>query len=226
MVSKSDSGDGRPTPANAQAPRRTARWEQRRRQILQTAEVVFADLGFGAATLEEVAARLDLRRASLAYYFEDKEALFDGVFHEILLDLSDRLEPAFDADDPIEGIESFVSLWVGFLQERPAAGRVLLRQMVDGLSPRSSATRGSFFDLIARLSALIERGVEERLFKALDAGQYGAMIAGTSLLWVSSRDSLRRGLGFDPLAPEQMESLRHRLVQLTRQLLEATAPRT
>jgi TetR/AcrR family transcriptional regulator len=200
---------------------RTRRWNRRRREIILTAETVFAELGFGAATLEEVAARLDLRRASLAYYFDDKEALFDSVFHEILLELQERLQPAFDQDDPLTGIESMTSLWVDFLQERPDAGRVLLRQMVDGLSPRSESTRGSFFDLLRSTTELIDRGVRRGQFKALDAGQYGAMIAGTSLLWVSSRETLSRGFGFDPLAPEQMENLRHRLVQLTRQLLEA-----
>jgi TetR/AcrR family transcriptional regulator len=207
-------GDGEPT--------RTARWARRRHEIIRTAEAVFAELGFGAATLEEVAARLELRRASLAYYFDDKEALFDSVFHEILLELRRRLTPAFETDDPAEAMEAIASDWVDFLQERPTAGRVLLRQMVDGLAPRSDATRESFFDLVELVRASIERGVEQGLFKALDAGQYGAMIAGTSLLWISSRETLQRGFGFDPLAPEQMENLRHRLIQLTRQLLETS----
>jgi hypothetical protein len=118
-------------------------------------------------------------------------------------------------------MESITSLWVDFLQERPDAGRVLLRQMVDGLSPRSEPTRESFFDLVQSMTDLIENGVRRGQFKALDAGQYGAMIAGTSLLWVSSRETLSRGFGFDSLAPENMKNLRHRLVQLTRQLLEA-----
>ena len=223
MATKSVSRGKRPDRARVRESTRTARWEQRRFQIVRTAEVVFAELGFGAATLEEVAARLDLRRASLAYYFEDKEALFDSVFHEILLELTERLRPAFEADDPVGGMESLASLWVDFLQERPTAGRVLLRQMVDGLSPRSEATRAYFFELVGRLRSLIERGVKRGSFKTLDAGQYSAMIAGTSLLWIASRDTLQRGFGFDPLAPEQIESLRHRLIQLTRQLLEASS---
>jgi AcrR family transcriptional regulator len=63
--------------AVVQESTQTARWQQRRRQIVRTAEVVFAEFGFGAATLEEVAARLELRRSSLAYYFECEEALVD-----------------------------------------------------------------------------------------------------------------------------------------------------
>lgn len=203
---------------------RTRRWERRRREILLTAESVFAEQGFGAATLEEVATRLELRRASLAYYFSDKEELFDSVFHAILRELQERLQPAFAQQDPLEGMEALTSIWVDFLQERPDAGRVILRQMVDGLSPRSDSTRACFFELVEGMALLLDRGVQLGRFKTLDPGQLAAMIAGTSLLWVSSRETLRRGYGFDPMAPEHIESLRHRLVQLTRQLLEVRGP--
>lgn len=40
---------------SAPVPGRTRRWERRRREILLTAEAMLAELGFGAATLEEVA---------------------------------------------------------------------------------------------------------------------------------------------------------------------------
>lgn len=81
---KSDTAAARTSKATARAP--TQRWERRRSEILRTAEAVFAELGFAAATLEEVASPLDLRRASLAYYFDAKETLFDEVFREILVD--------------------------------------------------------------------------------------------------------------------------------------------
>ena len=193
--------------------------------MLLTAEAVFAEFGFGAATLEEVARRLEMRRASLGYYFDDKEALFDAVFREILADLHERLRPALEHDDPIEGMESLASLWVDFLQARPHAGRVLLRQLVDGLPPRRPATRRRFADFVGDLSGLIERGAQSHAFKRIDPGEYGAILAGTSLLWVSARETLQRAYGFDSMAPERIEGLRHRLVQLTRQLIEAPQER-
>ena len=223
--SKKDSEEPKPpaqdTLQGTEAGRQTRRWERRRSEILRTAECAFAELGFGATTLENVACRLELRRASLAYYFDDKEALYDGVFREILLEVRERMQPAFDEEDPLTGMETITSVWVDFLQERPDAGRVILRQTVDGLAPRSELTREVFFGLLDGMSNVIGRGVERGQFKRFDAGEFGAMIAGTSLFWFSSQDTLQRGFGFDPLTPENIESLRHRLVQLTRQLLEA-----
>jgi len=199
---------------------RTRRWERTRQAILRTAEVVFAELGFGAATLEEIARRLELRRAALAYYFADKEALYDAVFAEILREVRKRLMAAPAQAGPLARMESIASNWVDFLCERPEAGRVLLRQMVDSLPPRSPRTRAIFRQLVAEVQETLADGERLGRFKPIDAGQYGVMIAGTSLLWVSARDVLERALGFDPLAPEHIEALRHRLVQLTRQLLE------
>jgi hypothetical protein len=122
-------------------------------------------------------------------------------------------------------MEALASLRVDSLQERPTAGRVPHREGVDALSPRSEATRSCFFELVGRLRSPIERGVQRGLFETLDAGQHAAMIAGTSLLWIASRHARERGFGFDPLAPDQIESLLHRLTQLTRQLLEASSER-
>ena len=66
--------------------RRTRRWQRRRDEILDAAERVFAEKGLGAATLEDVAARVELRRASLAYYFRDKDELYEACFTRIVRD--------------------------------------------------------------------------------------------------------------------------------------------
>ena len=50
-----------------------------RDQILDAAEAVFAEKGFAAARLEDVAERVGIRRASIVYYFRDKQQLYDAV---------------------------------------------------------------------------------------------------------------------------------------------------
>lgn len=64
------------------ARRRNARkvaaadYEKRRAMILSAAAEVFKDLGFGAATVDDVAQRADMDRASIYYYFNGKRDLF------------------------------------------------------------------------------------------------------------------------------------------------------
>jgi AcrR family transcriptional regulator len=56
----------------------------RRRQVLEAALAVFGEKGYGAATMEDVAARVGLSKAALYEYFESKEDLFIAVVRQDL----------------------------------------------------------------------------------------------------------------------------------------------
>ena len=48
--------------------------------ILDTAEDLFAQLGYFGVTIKDVADRMGIHAALIHYYFDGKKALFDGVF--------------------------------------------------------------------------------------------------------------------------------------------------
>ena len=80
--------------------------------------------------------------------------------------------------------------------------------------------------MLTSIQEAIGHGVAQGLFKPVDAGKYAVTVAGASLAWVTARPVVRRSLRFDPLSTEHLEDYRLLLVQLTRQMLEAPAPRT
>ena len=53
-------------------------------KILEAAEAVFATKGFSGATTAEIAARAELPKANLHYYFRTKQALYRAVLDDIL----------------------------------------------------------------------------------------------------------------------------------------------
>ena len=55
------------------------RAERTRRAVLDAGEELFAERGFEATRLEDIAVRVGIRRASLVYYFPDKRRLYDAV---------------------------------------------------------------------------------------------------------------------------------------------------
>jgi len=65
----------------ARAPKR-ARGKQRVAQLLQAAAAVFAEKGFAAATMTEIAARAGAPIGSLYQFFPAKEALADTLLRE------------------------------------------------------------------------------------------------------------------------------------------------
>lgn len=53
--------------------------EQTREQILATAEQVFSRKGYSAATLDDIAATVGIRRPSLLYHYPDKYSIYRAV---------------------------------------------------------------------------------------------------------------------------------------------------
>ena len=75
---------------------------ERRRLVEQTAAEVFAQKGYDGANFEEIAARLDMRGASLYYYYPSKEDLFLHAIENATAEVLDRLRPIAESDLPAE----------------------------------------------------------------------------------------------------------------------------
>jgi TetR/AcrR family transcriptional regulator len=204
---------------SGEKPQRTRRWQRRRSEILAAAEAVFGERGFAGARLEDVADRLEMRRPSLLYYFADKEALYDATFEAILEHFWSTIEAAREADDPVDRMDAIASAWIECLRERPDAARILLRQIVDVLPPRSEAVQARLGAIVAAIREEIDEGVEAGLFKPVDARLYATAIAGASMLWVAAQPVVERSFGIDSLAPESLEEFRDLLAHLTRRML-------
>jgi AcrR family transcriptional regulator len=83
------------TRARKASPRRAngrrepeARWRRRKearpQEILEAALAIFAEKGFAAARMEEIATRARVSKGTIYLYFESKEAVFKALVHEML----------------------------------------------------------------------------------------------------------------------------------------------
>ena len=55
-----------------------------RAQLLDAAEAIFAERGFDATRLEDVAKAVGIRRASIVYHFRDKQTVYHAVLERVL----------------------------------------------------------------------------------------------------------------------------------------------
>src|SRR5687768_3629676 len=75
-------------------PRWQRRSEERPREICAAALAVFAEKGFAAARLEEIASRAGVSKGTLYLYFEDKEQLFRAVVRDTVAPEIDSVREA------------------------------------------------------------------------------------------------------------------------------------
>ncbi len=145
-----------PKPASAGSQGQTARWRRRKdarpQEILEAALKVFADKGFAAARMEDIATRARVSKGTIYLYFESKEAVFRALVREMLVpQLAGAAAIVRDHQGPVAPLLAQVLRTLGHFIS--TSDRVAIPKMV-------IAEAGNFPDL-ARIyrEELVERGI-------------------------------------------------------------------
>jgi AcrR family transcriptional regulator len=120
--------------SGARAPKR-ARGRQRVAELMQAAADVFAEKGFAAATMTEIAARAGAPIGSLYQFFPTKELLADTLVQNYAQLIAGDLQKLEERADVIEVemlVESLFKLLRGRPRERAAALPLAAARMDEG----------------------------------------------------------------------------------------------
>ena len=100
--------------------------EQRRRQLLDVAQTVFADRGFHATSMDDVAAAAGVTKPVLYQHFANKRALFAELLDDVGSQLLEALATATArATTGRARVEEGFAEYFAFVTEHPAAFRLL-----------------------------------------------------------------------------------------------------
>lgn len=112
--------------------KRNAIRHRNERLILAAAEKVFAEAGFGGATMQLIADMAGLPKANLHYYFATKEELYRKVVERIFniwLDAADRLD---NAPDAATGIGGYIEAKMEMSRHHPFGSKVWASEVMHG----------------------------------------------------------------------------------------------
>jgi AcrR family transcriptional regulator len=134
---------------------------QRREQLIATGRQLFAERGFDATSVEEIAARAKVSKPVVYEHFGGKEGLYAVVVDREVRALLDRITTALTAGHPHELLEQAAVALLDYIEAETDGFRVLVRE-----SPGMSAT-GSFSSVLNDIAHQVEHilGAE---FKARD----------------------------------------------------------
>jgi AcrR family transcriptional regulator len=95
-----------------------------RRELLDAALEVFAESGYGSASLENIAARAGASKVTLYSYFpQGREELFRELYEEINTELIDTVSAVYQADGDFTAHVVAATLALMDVAERPLVGR-------------------------------------------------------------------------------------------------------
>ena len=195
----------------AQQARRRASPEARREQILAAAASCFAERGFEATTMDDIARGARLSKGSLYWHFQNKRELFLAVLDAVVLELFQvweeragnepdilvALEGIFDvAADRLLDPPDLISLWLEYL--RVPEGRERLAVV--------------YRDVRERLASLIDEGIARGQIRELSRESLAAAITACG-----------EGLGLQAMVDPDFDLERHvaTLWQVIRRGIEA-----
>jgi len=143
----------------------------RRGEILTAAEKVFAEKGYAAATVDEVAAAAGVSKGTMYNYFETKRDLFLHVFSEVIAgEESDVVELISGPFSGPEKLRKILSLWANRLERYKGIGRLVLEFWATAAREEHGGQLASWFNQMytrwrGRIAEVVAQGIDEGEFR-------------------------------------------------------------
>jgi AcrR family transcriptional regulator len=106
-----------------------------RSQLLDAAAQLFAERGYDAVSMRDIARAVGVTQANLYYHFRDKADLIQATLAQVFEAGAERLE-TFLSDHPEDKLGAFVRWFVHALTEDRIFARLLYRELLDGDADR------------------------------------------------------------------------------------------
>jgi AcrR family transcriptional regulator len=174
-------------------PRVRMAGHERRKQLIDVGRALFAEKGFEATSIEEIAARAGVSKPVVYEHFGGKEGLYAVVVDREMSDLLGRLQGALAEAHPRLLVERAALALLTYIEEQTDGFRVLTRD-----SP-VAGSGSSFSSLINDIASQVEhilarefagRGISTKL-----APMYAQMLVGmvslTGQWWLEERKPRR-----------------------------------
>jgi AcrR family transcriptional regulator len=134
--------------------------EERERQVLAAARALFAERGYGAVTMDDVAAAVGVTKPLLYIYFGNKERLYLACMEPAARELQDAVASAVaEAERPADALAPGVRAFFDFLHSDRDAWRVLF----DETLPAGGEVARRVAEHRAQLEAVVTELVVARL---------------------------------------------------------------
>lgn len=187
----------------------------RKTEILDAAEEIFARYGFAGTKLDDIARVLDVSRQALLHHFSSKEALYEAVLLRLFEQQKSMLSAAFQmpCDTMFDRMENLNNAWAHWLYAHQNYAKIQLHNLAWGPS-RDSAYWKNSYELRQFFIRTLKEGAARGEFSDYDINELfaltGAFAAGFLQLSASDRKAAN---------PARAKQLAATLSKLTRALL-------
>jgi AcrR family transcriptional regulator len=161
----------------------------RRAQLVEVGRMVFAQRGYEATSVEEIAEQAGISKPIVYEHFGGKEGLYAVIVDREVEHIVGRIVEAISSGSPRERLERAALAFLTYVKERPGGFAVLLRDAP--ASKRSGEMPALMYDLADRVGAIFTEQFRKAGFDAKAAPIYAhalvGMVAFVGQWWTESR---------------------------------------
>ncbi len=137
-------------------------------QIIQTAEVLFAERGFDGTSVRDIADEAGINVAMISYYFGSKEKLMEALFELRVGTIQSRVESLLKDDSltPIEKVNMLIDEHIDRVMETQCFSKIMIGIQVTSNNPAILKVANDVKVRMAKLvNEIIKDGQKKGLFK-------------------------------------------------------------
>ncbi|MGX9351149.1 TetR family transcriptional regulator C-terminal domain-containing protein [Shimia sp. W99] len=201
------------------APTRRSSSKKERRQeseklILSAAEKVFAEAGFGGATMQLIADVAGLPKANLHYYFPTKESLYRQVVQNIFQIWLQAADIFDAADGPAEGIGAYIDAKMEISRRHPEGSKVWASEVMHGAPVIQDYLETTLMEWTAGRADVIRRWIDEGRMDPVDPDHLLYMLWATTQHYADFGHQIETLNGGAPLSDDQWEAAKASVKQI------------
>ena len=137
-------------------------------QILAVAEQKFANSGYNGTSLEVIARRTGIRKASLFHHFNSKRKIFDAVVRRIFDQLVSIGRETAQIENPKEHLLAILVRLHDFIASHPNHARLLMHRVLEDPASVRRSSEVFIKPLVAEMAQLVVRGAEMGVIRNTD----------------------------------------------------------
>ena len=169
--------------------------------ILNKAEKLFADSGFGSVSMTNIANACNMSKANLYHHFSSKEDLYTQILIRAQKNTQNILEKTKKITGTyIEKIEFFINEHLNQMLKDPMKYKLLAREFSDlGLSSRAMPSVGLMEQNLSQIVDLIDQAKKSKeIIETTDSRLLAYQLLSPNLTYITHQnlfDSVFKGLG-------------------------------
>ena len=201
---------------------RTIKGQRTADRLMDTAELLFAQQGYDATSLRDIAAAANIQQPGLYKHFESKDALYRRVLQRALQPLADEMEATILRSPQELSFRTLASRLIDVLAQHPNVSMLLIRSLLSPPSHRDEIGM-AWVERLANYGRRITRASE---FEPAPEDLILQIIAIFNVMfgyfWAAP---LARGLsGADPLSPDMIERQKRLLSRFIESIEQGSRP--